>query len=334
MRHPLLRDVKCFISCEHRGKEKSIAIKENCSKVKIPTASTVVSSSRSFHGHQTNCTENLSSNTNYYLKSNYIKIHLSTNFDRLWLLTLTTIKCYLTLRIKTHKLNAENKSRTKSRRKSDRSNEMPCTELTKPKYRNKRGQKKKAHDNQRRINHANCHFNVVHFCSCSPNMMCEFAYEFASIMISTKAKLYFLNCTMLMGREFYSTFSSFAFVVCAFFSHCDLHAPISFAWCFFLPFLYSLLPSSYATAGVYNKPGATQSLFVMRQIFISFSLMVCIGHKLHDSVYSCCADLENYRRPHFFFLLPYILFLAHSTGCAHCAGVTRWLLQFESRRAH
>lgn len=46
-----------------------------------------------FNGHQINCTENLLSNSNYYLKSNYIKIHLSTNFDRLWLLTLTPIKC-------------------------------------------------------------------------------------------------------------------------------------------------------------------------------------------------------------------------------------------------
>lgn len=34
-------------------------------------------------------------NANYYLKSNYIKIHLSTNFDRLWLLTSTTIKSNL-----------------------------------------------------------------------------------------------------------------------------------------------------------------------------------------------------------------------------------------------
>lgn len=31
--------------------------------------------------------------------------------------------------------------------------------------------------------------------------------------------------------------------------------------------------------------------------------MVCIGHKLHDSVYSCCADLENYRRENFFFFV-------------------------------
>lgn len=42
-------------------------------------------------------------------------------------------------------------------------------------------------------------------------------------------------------------------------------------------------------------------LLVMRQIFISLSLMVYIDHKLHDSVYSCCAELENYRQTFYFF---------------------------------
>lgn len=28
----------------------------------------------------------------------------------------------------------------------------------------------------------------------------------------------------------------------------------------------------------------------------SFSLIACIGYKLQDLVYSCCSDLENYRR--------------------------------------
>lgn len=48
------------------------------------------------HGHQINCMENLSSNANYYITLNCIKIHLSNNFDRLWLLTwsMITIKWY------------------------------------------------------------------------------------------------------------------------------------------------------------------------------------------------------------------------------------------------
>lgn len=54
----------------------------------------------------------------------------------------------------------------------------------------------------------------------------------------------------------------------------------------------------------------------MRQIFISFSLMVYIDHKLHDSVYSCCADLENYR-PTFFFIS-----LSFSVSLAVCVDVS------------
>lgn len=50
----------------------------------------------------------------------------------------------------------------------------------------------------------------------------------------------------------------------------------------------------------------------------SFSLIACIGYKLHDLVYSCCSDLENYHRS--------ICFLSVSFGHIEQAKAWFWIV--------
>lgn len=128
------------------------------------------------------------------------------------------------------------------------------------------------------------------------------------------------SCLCTNGNvEFYSFFRLFQFSVLLFLQ--------CFFCIFFLLFLILLL---YLLIFFYsNRPGMNVSrgnfhryiyIYMCRfgwtvvrpllyaPIFISFSLMVCIGHKLQDSVYSCCADLGKLPSLSFsfFFLLLFL----------------------------